>query len=95
VRAYRVGDGTLIAGLGVAACCVAVAILALYPVIEPGHGQRWALWPVSALLLFWMSYMWLMAHRGNISGDPVSFALHSRVSRIFAVLTLAALALIA
>ena len=46
---------------------------------------------MSALLLFWTGRMWLMAHRGNIHGDPVVYALRDRLSRIVGVSTVAIL----
>lgn len=85
VRGYGVGDAVLIAGLGTAADCVAVALLALYPVVLDRDGLRPAVWLLSALLLFWTGHMWLMAHRGRIHDDPVAFALRDPLSRAFGV----------
>jgi 4-hydroxybenzoate polyprenyltransferase/phosphoserine phosphatase len=93
VRAYRTTDATLIAGLGAAAGCVALAVLALYPIVEPSGHARWPVWLLCGLLLFWTGHMWLMGHRGNIHDDPVSFALRDRVSRGFGVATAAVLLL--
>ena len=93
VRAYRVADAALLAALGVAAGCVAVAVLALYPVAEPWSHARWPVWAVCGLLLYWIGHMWLMAHRGRIREDPVTYALHDPVSRAFGVLTAAILLL--
>ena len=87
VRAYRMADATLIAELGVAAGCIAVALLALYPIIEPSDHARWPVWLFCSLVLFWIGHMWLMAHRGNIRDDPVTFALRDRVSQIVGLLT--------
>lgn len=89
VRAYRVADAALVAGLGVAAGCIAVALLALYPLVEPSNHARWPVWLVCGFLLLWTGHMWLMAHRGMIRGDPVAFALRDRISRILGLLTVA------
>lgn len=91
VRAYRASDSALIAGLGIGAGCIAVALLALQPIVEPSDHARWPVWLMSALLLFWTGRMWLMAHRGHIHGDPVVYALRDRISRIFGVSTVAIL----
>jgi 4-hydroxybenzoate polyprenyltransferase/phosphoserine phosphatase len=91
VRAYRINDRALIAGLGGAAGCVAVALLALYPIVEPGSDARGAVWTACALILFWIGHMWLMAHRGKIRHDPVAFALDDGISRTFGLATLAIL----
>jgi 4-hydroxybenzoate polyprenyltransferase len=93
VRAYRMADATMIAGLGLAAGCIAVALLALYPVIEPTGHAGWPVWLFCGLVLFWTGHMWLMAHRGDIRDDPVSFALRDRVSQILGLLTAAVLLL--
>jgi 4-hydroxybenzoate polyprenyltransferase len=86
VRAYRVDDAAMIAGLGIAFGGIAVAVLALYPVVDPTGHARWPVWVVSGLLLFWTGHMWLMAHHGEIHDDPVSYALRDHISRVFGVL---------
>jgi 4-hydroxybenzoate polyprenyltransferase len=93
VRAYRVADAGLLAGLGLAATCVAVAVLALYPVAESSSHARWPVWAVCGLLLYWTGHMWLMAHRGRIRDDPVAYAMRDPVSRVFGALTAAILLL--
>jgi 4-hydroxybenzoate polyprenyltransferase len=93
VRGYGVGDATLIAGLGTAADLIAVTLLALYPVVESPGKPSSAVWLLSTLLLFWTGHMWLMAHRGRIHDDPVSFALRDPISRAFGVATAAVLLL--
>jgi 4-hydroxybenzoate polyprenyltransferase len=93
VRGYRVDDAALIAGLGTGAGCIAVAVLALYPVVEPSGQARWSVWLLCALLLFWTGHMWLMAHHGRIHDDPVAFALRDPLSRALGVITLGLLVL--
>lgn len=93
VRAYRSGDAAPIAGLGITSGVVAVALLALYPIVEPSGYARWPVWCVCGLLLYWTGAMWLTAHRGGIHDDPVSFALRDPLSRVFGLLTLALLML--
>lgn len=94
VRGYRSTDAALIVGLGAAASCVAVTLLALYPVAEPSSHRSWPVWLISGLLLFWTGHMWLMAQRGQIHDDPVAFALRNPISRVFGVLVAAALLLL-
>jgi len=50
------------------------------------------LWPVSMAVLYWISRIWLLAHRGELHEDPVLFAIHDPASYI--VLLLAAASLI-
>lgn len=94
VRGYGVGDAALIAGLGTAADCIAVVLLALYPVVESPSAPATKVWLLCTLLLFWTGHMWLMAHRGRIHDDPVSFALRDPLSRAFGVATAAVLVLV-
>ena len=46
------------------------------------------------MLLYWISYIWLTAHRGKMPGDPVEFATSDRTSRIL-ILLMAATAVVA
>ena len=73
---------------------LAVLVLALY--IDSGasralYDRPQALWAVCVLLLYWISYLWLMAHRRRMDDDPLVFAMRDPVSR--AVAALMALAL--
>lgn len=85
VRGYSVGDAPMIAGLGVSANGLAVALLALYPVVTQAQGTRVTAWLLCALLLSWTGRMWLMAHLGRIHDDPVAFALRDTPSRAFGI----------
>jgi 4-hydroxybenzoate polyprenyltransferase len=90
-RAYELGDGELLAAMGAASGYLAVLVLALY--IATYHARtlyatREVLWMLCPLLLYWISYVWLTAHRGKMPGDPVEFATGDRTSRILIVLML-------
>jgi 4-hydroxybenzoate polyprenyltransferase len=87
VRAYRSADSKIVGVLGGSAGCIAVALLALYPIVEPSVHARWPLWLVCGFILLWVGHMWLMAHRGAIRDDPVAFAVRDPVSRLFGLLT--------
>lgn len=91
VRGYGVDDAVLILGLGTAADCIAVVLLALYPVIDAPGAPHLTVWLLSTLMLFWTGHMWLMAHRGRIHDDPVNFALHDPPSRAFGLAAAAVL----
>jgi hypothetical protein len=40
-------------------------------------------------LFYWISHVWLIAHRGKMPDDPVVFAIGDRTSQILALLMLA------
>ena len=83
-RAYLAEDQELIMALGVSTGALAVLILALY--LSAGHPeahyrQGELIWVVCVLLLYWVSHLWLTAHRGHMTDDPLVFALKDRLSR--------------
>ncbi len=91
-RGYEVDDEELLAAMGIASGYLAVLVLALY--INSGTAQalfeRYELmWFVCQLLFFWISHIWLIAHRGKMPDDPVAFATRDRTSQILALLMLA------
>jgi len=96
VRGYRIADKELLAAMGSASGYVAVLVLAIY--ISSGtaeiHYARYHLvWLLCPLLLYWISYVWLTAHRGTMHDDPLVFTMRDRVSRIVMLLAAIVLAL--
>ena len=77
-RGYRAGDGALIGMLGTAAGYLSVLVFALYITsreVVVLYRSPALLWFAVPLLLYWMSRVWLLAHRGELHEDPVVFAL--------------------
>lgn len=76
-RGYLAGDLELIAPMGLSAGYVAVLVLALYisseDVVDLYH-RSVLLWFCCPLMLYWISRIWLLAHRGQVEDDPLSFA---------------------
>jgi 4-hydroxybenzoate polyprenyltransferase len=84
-RSYEFSDGELLAAMGTASGYLAVLVLALYIALEKAqvlYGHPELLWFLCPLLLYWISYVWLSAHRGRMHHDPVVFALRDRTSQI-------------
>jgi 4-hydroxybenzoate polyprenyltransferase/phosphoserine phosphatase len=83
-RGYLLEDRELLAALGGASGYLAVLVLAIYATsdLAAAPSGQVLLWGIGALLLYWISYMWLMAHRARMHDDPLVFALRDRVSRI-------------
>ena len=84
-RGYRVEDLPLLQSLGSSAGYLAVLVLALY-INSPESLQLYRypklLWLLCPLLLYWMSWVWVVAHRGRMHDDPVVFAVTDPVSRL-------------
>lgn len=90
-RGYAARDLPVLAALGAAAGYSAVLVLALYTQtsqVQALYDRPALLWGVCALLLYWISRMLLISHRGGMHDDPLVFAVQDRAS--LAVLVLAA-----
>jgi len=88
-RAYRLEDREVILALGSGSGIVSVLMLTQYMQASPlelSYGRSEFIWVTSALLLYWISYMWLTAHRGRMTDDPLVFALKDRVSQVLIAL---------
>jgi 4-hydroxybenzoate polyprenyltransferase len=82
-RGYVIQDKVLLLVLGVVSGYLAVMVLALYTNTEISqrlYAQHDYFWGICLLLLYWISYLWMMATRARIIGDPVMFALSDRGS---------------
>lgn len=82
-RGYAATDYELLASLGSASGYLAVLVLALYinstASAELYHRPH-VLWLLCPLLLYWVSRVWLIAHRGGMHDDPVVFAARDKAS---------------
>jgi 4-hydroxybenzoate polyprenyltransferase len=88
-RGYNVEDLPLIQSLGAASGYLAVLVLALYinsPESLALYHRPQVLWLLCPLLLYWMSRVWVIAHRGEMNDDPVVFAALDRVSQVVLLL---------
>jgi len=88
-RGYSVADMPVLLSLGVSAGIAAIVVLALY--INDSTTSKlypatiW-LWPVPPLILYWVSRVWMKAHRGEMHDDPVVFATRDWQSLVTLVL---------
>jgi 4-hydroxybenzoate polyprenyltransferase len=91
-RGYELSDAELLASKGTASGYAAVLVLALYiasGAVKALYSRHQLIWLVCPLLLYWLGYLWLIAHRGKMFHDPLVFALRDRTSRILILLMLA------
>jgi len=83
-RGYDVGDIPLIQSLGGSSGYLAVLVLALYVDSTASialYRHPHYLWMLCPLLLYWISRIWAIAHRGVMHDDPVIFAVTDKVSQ--------------
>lgn len=84
-RGYSVADLPLVQSLGAAAGYIGVLVFALYinsPESLALYSNPKLLWLLCPVLLYWISRMWIVSHRGGMHDDPIVFAAMDRVSQI-------------
>jgi 4-hydroxybenzoate polyprenyltransferase len=82
-RGYQAGDLSIVQAMGVASGFTAVMLMALYingDTVLKLYSRPEVLWLTIPVLLYWVSRMWMQAHRGNLDDDPVIFAVRDRYS---------------
>jgi 4-hydroxybenzoate polyprenyltransferase len=93
-RGYVAGDLELIGQLGAAAGYLSVLVMALYissQEVTALYTTPRVLWLLCPMLLYWVSRVWLLAHRGQLHEDPIVFAIRDVTS--YGIGVLAALVL--
>jgi 4-hydroxybenzoate polyprenyltransferase/phosphoserine phosphatase len=93
-RGYLPEDIDMLRGMAAASGYMAVLVLALYvnsPELLPLYRHPDALWVLCPILLFWVSRVLMLSHRGDMHDDPVVFALRDRVSLLVGAAAVAAL----
>jgi 4-hydroxybenzoate polyprenyltransferase len=87
-RGYYTTDEPLIMNLGVTAGYAATVVLALYlnsENVQMLYAMPQAVWGAVPVMIFWISWMWMQAHRGQMHDDPVVFAVKDRASQLSAL----------
>jgi 4-hydroxybenzoate polyprenyltransferase len=95
-RGYSGSDLDLLSGMGAAGAYTAVLTLALYvtsPEVSRLYARPDLLWAICPCFLYWLTRILLLARRGEMSDDPVVFAVKDPAS--YAVLALTILFTIA
>lgn len=94
-RDYVSKDLPLIQTMGIVSGYASVLVLALYlngESIVRLYPQPVLMWFTVPILLYWISRVWVKAHRGEMHDDPVLFALTDRLSLITIALFVGVLA---
>ena len=84
-RGYRLDDLPVLRSMATASGYVSVLVLALYingDIVGALYGHPDRLWLNCILLLFWISRMILVTHRGQMHDDPLVFAATDRSSQL-------------
>jgi len=86
-RGYVPEDLEVVSMMGVAAGYLSILVLAFY--IQDSYTAvlyrtPQIIWLACPLLLYWISRTWVITHRGNMTDDPIIFAMKDRTSWIVA-----------
>lgn len=97
-RGYHADDLELIARFGTVSGYISVLVLALYVnsnEVTVLYTHPRVLWLICPLILYWISRIWLLAERGELSEDPIVFALEDKASYLVGLLSVVVLFLAA
>ncbi|MEM7523330.1 MAG: UbiA family prenyltransferase [Pseudomonadota bacterium] len=88
-RAYRADDLPILYSIALSAGYASVVVFALYinsPKVSGLYARPELLWLVCPLLLYWVSRMVMVTHRGDMTDDPIIYAARDRISMIVVAL---------
>jgi 4-hydroxybenzoate polyprenyltransferase/phosphoserine phosphatase len=94
-RGYIAQDAALVQMFGVAAGYASAVVLALYlhgNTVQLLYRQPHAILVTVGVLVYWISWMWLQSHRGEMHDDPVVFAVKDKISLACGAVFVASLA---
>lgn len=87
-RGYYTSDAPLLQTMGITSGYAAVLVLAFYlnsdAVIKLYQTPEF-IWGTVPVMLFWVSWMWMKAHRGEMHDDPLVFAVKDKASLLAGV----------
>lgn len=86
-RDYHVSDLGYLHVMGIASGYLSIIVVALYinsPDVLKLYYRPKVLWLLCPLLLHWISRLWLKTGRGEMTDDPIMFAMRDRVSQCIA-----------
>jgi len=88
-RDYYASDAPLVQIMGIASGYSAVLVLSLYlnsdAVVKLYRFPEFV-WGAVPVMLFWISWMWMQAHRGVMHHDPLVFAVKDKASLLAGVI---------
>ena len=84
-RGYFVSDLPLVSQMATASGYISVLVLALYlnsPIVQEVYSAPWVLWGICLVLMYWISRVFMITHRGGMLDDPIVYALKDRKSLV-------------
>jgi 4-hydroxybenzoate polyprenyltransferase len=93
-RGYLTSDAPLVQSIGSASGFCSILVFVLYlnsPEVISLYQAPEIMWLSTPILIYWQSWMWLSAHRGEMHDDPIMFAIKDKPSLISGVMFLGVL----
>lgn len=88
-RGYQVGDKDLLLAFGAASGFMAVLVFALYTnseQVKSLYTKPDLLLLVNVFLVYWITRVWLLAHRGKMTDDPIVYTGKDKASWLIGIL---------
>ena len=89
-REYAIVDLNLLQVMGIVSGFLSVVVFSLYinsPEVSRLYSHPKLLWAISLLFLFWISRIWIITNRGNMTDDPIVFAIKDVTSYFIFLIT--------
>lgn len=86
-RGYQPSDSLFVLVLGSSLGFIAILVFVLYlnsPEVSKLYQHAERLWFLVPVMMYWISYLWLKAHRGEVHVDPVVFMWRDLTSYVVA-----------
>ena len=84
-RGYSINDLEFVQRTGIASGLASLIILVLYinsDQVIALYKQPVLIWLTIPILLYWLMRMWVVAHRGQMTDDPIIFAIKDKSSYV-------------
>ena len=84
-RGYGTQDLDLLQVMGIVSGFLSIVVFCLYinsPEVSHLYAHPKFLWSISLLILFWISRVWLITNRGEMTDDPIVFAIKDKSSYV-------------
>jgi 4-hydroxybenzoate polyprenyltransferase len=91
-RNYRIEDTELLKNFGTVSGYLSVLVLVLYinsKEVVSLYREPTILWLVGPCLLYWITRVWLLAHRGKMDDDPIVFTVKDPASYVVGAMVVA------
>jgi len=88
-RGYEVGDLEMSRSIGPVSGYLSVLVLALYinsREVVALYSNPAVLWLIGPFLLYWITRIWFLAHRGQMTDDPIVFTAKDPASYVIGVI---------